>query len=126
MAAIVHFDLAADDVERAKDFYSKLFDWKIEKLPSPPGAPEYWLIETKDLKGKPGVGGGMAKREKPDQKIVNFVEVESIDGSLKQVERLGGKIVEPKWAIPGMGYIATCLDTEGNQFGLLEGDKNVK
>ena len=53
MPTIVHFDIAADEPERAKGFYEKLFDWKIELLPSPV---PYYLIETTDLDGKEGVG----------------------------------------------------------------------
>lgn len=53
MPTIVHFDIAADEPERAKGFYEKLFDWKIELLPGPV---PYYLIETTDLDGKEGVG----------------------------------------------------------------------
>ena len=49
MPTIVHFDIAADDMERAKRFYSELFDWKFEK---PSGPVEYALIETRTLSGK--------------------------------------------------------------------------
>ena len=59
MATIVHFDIAADDPQRAKNFYESLFGWKIEQ---PPGPMEYYLIETEDLNGVPGLGGGMGKR----------------------------------------------------------------
>ena len=49
MPTIVHFDIATDDPERAKEFYEGLFDWKME---SPPGMTDYYLIETKDLNGE--------------------------------------------------------------------------
>ena len=58
MPTIVHFDLPADDPERAKRFYEKLFDWKFNKVPMPT---PYYLIETKDLEGNPGVGAGWGK-----------------------------------------------------------------
>jgi hypothetical protein len=123
MPTIVHFDISADDVERAKRFYSELFNWKIEKFPGPT---EYFLIETASLDGKKGVSGGIAKRENPQQKITNFIAISSIDEYMAKVETLGGKIIEPKMAIPTIGYIAACQDTEGNTFGLLEIDKNAK
>ena len=66
MPTIVHFDLPADDVERAKKFYEKLFDWKFDKVPMPT---PYYLIETADLEGNPAVRGGMGKRGMPEQKI---------------------------------------------------------
>jgi len=91
MPTIVHFDLPADDVERAKKFYEKLFDWKFDKVPMPE---PYYLIETKDLE-ESGIGGGMGKRGLPGQ------QVSIISGSfsreyLEKVEKLGGSIFMPK------------------------------
>ena len=123
MPTIVHFDISADDIERAKKFYSDLFGWKIESFPGPT---EYYIIQTESLEGKTGVTGGIAKRENPDQKITNFIAVPSIDDYIAKVEKLGGKIIEPKKAIPTIGYIAGCQDTEQNTFGLIELDKDAK
>ncbi len=120
---IIHFDISADDIKRAKDFYSKLFGWKIEKFP---GHAEYYLIETENSEGNKGIGGGIAKREKPYQKITNFIQVPSIDEYIEKVKNLGGKIIEPKTTIPTVGYIAGCKDTEDNIFGLIEVDKNAR
>lgn len=123
MPTIVHFDISADDPERAKRFYEALFNWKIEKFP---GSMSYYLIETTDQTGEKGVTGGIAKRENPQQKIANFIAIPSIDEYIAKVGKLGGKIIEPKKAIPTIGYIAGCQDTEGNTFGLLEIDKNAR
>ena len=68
----------------------------------------------------------MAKREEPEQKIVNFIGIPSIDKYVAKVEKLGGKTVEPKRAVPGWGYPAVCLDTENNPFGLWEDNKDAK
>ncbi len=87
---------------------------------------DYFLIETEDSEGKKGITGGIAKREKPYQKITNFIQVPSIDEYIKKVKKLGGKIIEPKTAIPTVGYIAGCNDTEDNIFGLIEVDENAK
>lgn len=123
MPTITHFMVPADDTERAKKFYADLFDWKIEKMPGPF---EYYGIETTDKDGKNGLGGGMAKREKPQDAIVNYIDVLSIDEYIAKVEKLGGKIVSPKTAVPGVGYAAVCVDTENNTFGLWECDENAK
>jgi predicted enzyme related to lactoylglutathione lyase len=123
MPTIVHFDISADDIVRAKKFYSELFHWKIEKFPGPT---EYFLIETESLEGEKGVSGGIALRENPQQKITNFIAIPSIDEYIAKVEKLGGKIIEPKQVIPTIGYIAGCQDTEGNTFGLMEIDENAK
>ena len=123
MPTIVHFDISADDLRWAKNFYEELFGWKFELLPGPVA---YYLIETTDLDGHTGVGGGMAKRNKPEDRITNFIGVNSIDEYSKSVEKLGGKVIESKWPVPGWGYLAICLDTENNVFGLWQDDKNAK
>lgn len=123
MPTIVHFDLPADDPERAKKFYEKLFDWKFDKVPM---STPYYLIETKDLEGNPAVRGGMGKRGVPEQKISNYIGVTSVDEYIEKVKKLGGKIIMPKTKIAGWGYLAICVDTEENTFGLWEEDRNVK
>ena len=123
MPTIVHFDISADNTERAKKFYEELFNWKIELLPGPV---EYYLIETTALSGEQGVGGGIAKRNQPEDKITNFIGVDSLDEYILRVEKFGGKVIESKWPVPGWGYLAVCLDTENNVFGLWQDDKNAK
>ena len=123
MPTIVHFDLPADDLERAKKFYEKLFDWKFNKVPMPT---PYYLIETKDREGKPGVRGGMGKRGLPGQTISNYIDVPSVDEYIAKVKALGGNIIMPKTAVPGWGYLAICVDTENNTFGLWEETSDAK
>jgi predicted enzyme related to lactoylglutathione lyase len=90
VATIVHFDISAENVEGAKKFYHEMFDWKFISMPEPMS---YTLIETKDLKGENSIGGGMAKRENPEQaRMINFIGVISFDESIKKVIELGGKI----------------------------------
>ena len=122
MPTIVHFDIATDNPQRAKKFYESLFDWKLER---PPGFPDFYLIETKDLNGNRGVGGGLGKRGEPSQKITAYIGVDKIDEYSKKVAELGGKIVQQKMPVPGWGYLAICIDTEGNTFGLWQNDKNA-
>ena len=119
---IVHFEIPADDVEKLKKFYSGLFGWRIEKTPS---HPEYWMIETVpvDEKGnavRPGVNGGIMKRQHPEHKPVNYVAVESVDDYVKKIEALGGRMIVSKMEVPGVGWWALALDPEGNQFAILE------
>lgn len=118
MASIIHFDISANDIQRAKNFYEQLFGWKITKIPG--GPVEYYLIETRTSTGEKGIGGGIAQREKEYQKITNFIQIDSIDESIAKVKELGGQILEPKTVIPNIGFIATCKDTEGNIFGIME------
>lgn len=122
MPSIVHFDIPSEDVERAKKFYSTLFGWDIEPFPDM----QYNLITTTNLDGTPGVGGGMGKRMDPSQRMLNYFGVPSIDAAMNQVTALGGKVITEKMAVPGMGILATCMDTEGNQFGLWEDDPQAR
>jgi predicted enzyme related to lactoylglutathione lyase len=119
MPTVVHFEIPADDVDRAKNFYSELFGWKIEEIQNL----QYWLINTS---GENAVNGGMMKRQHSKQSITNYVNISSVDEYVTKVEELGGKIVVPKTAVMGMGYFAVFLDTENNVFGLWEDDKEAK
>jgi len=122
MATIVHFDVPADDPERAKKFYAALFGWKFDLVPEF----QYNLITTTNLDGTPGVGGGLGKRMDPSQRMMNYFGVTSIDAAMKQVTKLGGKLVSPKMPVPGMGWLVNCMDTEGNAFGLWEENPGAK
>ncbi|MDQ4057427.1 MAG: VOC family protein [Thermoproteota archaeon] len=129
MPTIVHFDIPADDVERSKKFYTDLFGWKIERW-SQSGTGdsdiEYWMITTTDDKGNKALGGGMMKRQGPNQPIINYIDVKSVDEYSSKVQQLGGKVHVPKMAVPGMGYLAICLDTENNAFGIWETNESAK
>jgi len=119
---IIHFEIPADDVEKLRKFYTKLFGWKIEKTLGPV---DYWMIETipVDEKGmpiRPGVNGGMMKRQHPEHKPVNYVAVESVEKYTKRIEALGGKVLVPKMEVPGICWFALALDPEGNQFAIME------
>jgi predicted enzyme related to lactoylglutathione lyase len=119
MTAIVHFDVPVDDINRAKKFYNEIFGWKIERIP---GEMEYYEISTTDEKGKEGIRGGMGLRGDPSQRITNYFGVSSIEKYSRKIEELGGKTIMPKTKIPGYGYLAVCLDTENNVFGLWESE----
>ncbi len=122
----VHFEIPADDVERAKKFYGELFGWKIEKFTGPTPM-EYWSITTgAETGGMGSLGGGMMMRQMPDQHITIYIDVPSVDEYADKVKSLGGQVVFPKAAVPGMGYFAVCVDQENNGFGLWENNSNAK
>jgi len=119
---IVHFEILANNVEKLRNFYAELFGWKIEKMPGPM---EYWSIETVpvDERGmlvRPGVNGGMMKRENPEQKALTYIAVESVDEYTKKIKALGGKVIVPKQEVPGIGWWSFALDPEGNAFAIFE------
>lgn len=97
------------------------------QLTSAAGQPmEYWIVTTTDDKGNKALGGGMMKRQMPEHQITNFIDVKSVDEYSSKVEKLGGKAVAPKHAVPGMGYFALCLDTENNSFAIWESNQSAK
>ena len=123
--SIVHFEIPANDVSRAKEFYEKIFGWKIEKYQMP--GDEYWVVYTTEVDKdkrpvKPGaINGGMMKRKNPGQSFMNYINVDSIEKMLKTIEANGGKVAMPKTEIgKGMGWIAAFIDSEGNIMGLHE------
>ena len=120
-ASIVWFEIPADNVERARKFYSALFGWKIEKFP---GGMDYWHIDTGGGDDTPD--GGMMARKHPQQPITNYVAVPSVDEAAAKVQKLGGKICMPRTAVPQMGYFVVCQDTENNMFALWEKDDSAK
>ena len=123
MPTIVHIDIATEDPQRARRFYESLFGWKMA---TPPGMPDFYLFETTDLSGKPGVGGGLGRRGEPSQRITAYIGVDSIEKYSEQVAGLGGSLLHPKMTVPGWGYLAVCQDTEGNTFGLWQEDRNAR
>ena len=133
MPTIVHFEIPSDDIERAKKFYNDLFGWKIEKwansqlTSAATGQPmEYWMVTTTDDNGNKALCGGMMKRVQSAQQITNYINVRSVDEYSEKVEKIGGRVVAPKHAVPGMGYFAICLDTENNCFAIWESNEAAK
>ncbi len=122
MHRVVHFEIAADDPERAAGFYSAVFGWQVSKYE---GAESYWLVKTGE-DDAPGINGGLMARPDPSAPgVVNTVDVASVDDAVADVERNGGRLMVPKMAVPGMGWVAYCADTEGNAFGVFQGDPSA-
>ncbi len=117
MSSLVHFEIFYDDGERARKFYAELFGWNLEKIPGT----EYRNISTEE-----GASGGLTKRFNPNQRIIDYFGILSVQESCSRVEELGGKVLVPRVAVPKAGYYALCQDSEGNIFGLWEDDPEAK
>ena len=118
----IHFDLTSEDPERAMKFYKDIFGWKFEKWNGPM---EYWMVTTGDDKER-GINGGLSKKGDQAMPNMNTIGVASVENFSKMIQDKGGKILAPKTAIPGIGWFATCQDTEGNTFGIIEENPNAK
>lgn len=125
MSKVVHFEIPADDLDRAKNFYGSVFGWELQTMPMNEG--EYTSVKTTDideqtqLPTEPGaINGGMFVRDERVTSPVITIDVDGIDDALKQIEAEGGSTVAPRTAIPGMGAFAYFKDPEGNVLGLWE------
>lgn len=118
MSRVVHFDLSADDPQRAAAFYRAVFGWPVEKWDGPTA---YWLMTTGDA-ARPGITGGIAQRIAAGDSVAVVFDVESVEAAAARVVACGGTIRQPAQPLPGVGLLVTCRDTEGNTFCLLQPD----
>ncbi len=122
MPRVIHFEITDDDPERAVKFYETAFGWKTQRWGA--AAQTYWLMDTGSEHA--GINGGIMRRVEGFPPTVNTLSVDSVDEAVRKVVDAGGKVVRPKAAVPGVGYQAYCLDTEGNLFGVHQHDPNAK
>jgi predicted enzyme related to lactoylglutathione lyase len=108
MSRVVHFEVMAEDPARAVEFYTKVFGWQVTKWDGPE---DYWLITT-GADAEAGINGAIA-HSRGEPALVNTIDVSSVDEFAEKVVANGGKVVVPKMAIPGVGYLIYCQDTEG-------------
>ena len=120
MSRVIHFEITAEDPERAVRFYSRVFGWNIEKWEE---TTDYWLVSTG--KDSPGIDGAIMPRSELTG-TVNTIEVPSLDSFLGKILENGGKVITDPMPIPNVGYFAYCRDTEGNAFGVMQPDQNAK
>lgn len=128
MPRVIHFEIQAENPERAVAFYGKLFGWQFKKWEGPM---PYWLITT-GADG-PGINGGLLKRNGPtpaEGQSVNAyvctVDVPALDEYWKKALADGATPAVPKMAIPGVGWLAYIKDPEGNILGMMQNDPNAQ
>ncbi len=125
MGRVVHFEIHADDTERAVKFYTNVFGWKFSQWGDNP----YWLIET-GPRDAPGIDGGLLQRNRDlDSTAVTAfvctVDVDDLDGAIAAALENGGTMAMEKQSVPGVGWLAYCLDSEGNIFGMMQSDEGA-
>ena len=121
----VYFEIQADDVKRARDFYAAILGWKFSEVHGLPV--EYWRIDNG------GVGGGLLKRPAPrppmqsgTNAFVCSFQVENFDVAADGVTQLGGIVALPKFAVPGRCWQGYFIDPQQNTFGVFQVDPNAK
>jgi predicted enzyme related to lactoylglutathione lyase len=120
-----YFEIQADDIQRAKDFYGQVFGWTFARAEGLPI--EYWRIETG------GARGGLLKRPAPPppsecgtNAFVCSIEVADFDTTAEKISSLGGQVALPKFAIPETCWQGYFVDAERNTFGIFQVDPNAK
>jgi predicted enzyme related to lactoylglutathione lyase len=126
---VIHFEIQAENPQRASTFYQRVFGWEIAKWGGPI---DYWLCTT-GPDSERGINGGLLLRRGPapaeGQPVNAFVctlQVENLDQSLARAQAEGGTLAVPKMPVPGIGWLAYIKDTEGNILGLMQPDPAAK
>jgi uncharacterized protein len=111
----VHVELNTQDPERAKAFYSKLFQWQLEEIPnSAVPAGTYTIVKVGT-----GTGGGIMKQVPGGPSgWLAYVAVEDIHAATQKAKSLGGKIMKDVTEVPGMGWLSFIQDPTGSILGL--------
>ncbi len=127
MPRVIHFEIHTDSPERAIKFYQNLLGWQFQKWDGPM---EYWMVTTGPAE-QPGINGGLMRRQgvQSGDRINSYVctvDVPNLDDYVKKATFTGGKIALPKMPVPGIGWLAYCVDTEGNIFGMMQNDPAAK
>ena len=117
--SVTHFEIyAEDDPNDLSEFYKELFDWQIEKAPGI----DYFQIQT----GPPeagGIRGGLLRRPiQGPRSWVHYVAVDSLDEMVERVQKLGGKLIREKAAVPKIAWYAVVEDPQGNIFAMWQAD----
>ena len=120
MSRVVHFDIGAGDPERAIRFYRGVFGWTFRHRDEPQ---DHWLVTT-GPEDTPGIKGSLTPRPTAGG-YVSTVAVPSVDDFADRVRAHGGAVIAPKTAVPGVGYLAYCKDTEENLFGIMQFDRSA-
>lgn len=115
MSKVVHFEIPAENPERAIAFYEEVFGWKISLWEGPF---DYWLVTAGDDK-EPGINGAIMLKEQ-GAVVRDTISVDSFDEFAQKIDNSGGKMLTDKMEIPGMGFNGLFQDTEGNIMGIIE------
>lgn len=111
----VHIELQTKDLAKAKDFYSRLFDWKLEDIPMAGGEMPYTMIKVGE-----GTGGGMFMN--PDPNVPPFwlayVGVDDIAASTAKARELGATVLQDVMQVGSYGWLSVLKDPGGAVFAM--------
>ena len=122
-----YFDFTVKNLADAKSFFEHVFDWKFERFPMPY---EYYRIQA-GPENEPGIDGGIGDIADTPTSGGNpltqvTIPVPNLDDCIARIEEKGGTVVEPKMAIPGIGWFAACTEPGGLLFGIMQAYPDAK
>ena len=110
----VHVELNTNDPAKAKAFYGKLFNWKLEDIPMGPG------MTYTEIKPGEGTGGGIQKHPVAGAPSawLSYVVVDDIKASTEKARALGANVMQDVKEVPGMGWLSVIIDPTGAALGM--------
>jgi predicted enzyme related to lactoylglutathione lyase len=109
---VIHFEVVGQDAKALQNFYSSLFDWKINA----DNQMSYGMVEA----GEGGIAGGVAATMDGQPNVTFYVQVPDLQAALDKAEKLGGKTLMPPMDVPDGPSIAQFTDPAGNRIGLVK------
>lgn len=128
MPRVIHFEIHADEPERAIRFYHSVFGWEFTAFRN--SITDYWVVKTGES-SQPGIDGGLLRRDVQFEGVgitayVCTIAVADLEVYLMKVTTSGGQLAVQRMAVAGIGWLAYCKDTEGNTFGMMQADAGAK
>lgn len=114
---ITYLEIAGRDGEKLESFYSRLFNWRIERRDehNVGGAP-YGSVKEGDAGP---INLGIRHEPQGQAELVFYIEVPDLDAAFAKAKELGAEVRIPPMTAPGVTF-ALVQDPEGNPIGLVQ------
>ncbi len=117
---LAHFSINADDVDRARNFYSNVFGWGFEAY----GPPGFFMVSFPASSTVPALGSLQGRRALiADTRMNGFectIAVDDVEETSRRIEANGGKVIMVRTTLPGVGHLIFFQDPEGNIVGAMQ------
>lgn len=120
MGRPIHFEILVEDPETDADFYEEVFGWHVSRWDDsdPDTEQGYFLLGTGES-SKPSIDGALMHPHF-DQKVINTIAVEAVEGTIKAIKAAGGDLLHGPRQVPDVGMHAYCKDPSGVIFGIMQ------
>ena len=112
--SVMRWQILAKDPAKAAEFYTKLFDWKVND----DNALGYRMIDTGSERG---IQGGIWPSPPEGHSFVQlYIEVDDVAGSVEKATGMGASIIVAPQKLPDGDELAIVLDPEGIPFAVFK------